>query len=220
MLDAEAAAPGSSRPFEVPFYYDDPAGGGVVSVIATGRGGVFRIAYTVASPFHELEDVVFVPYQGDVDIPDEIPMALSCAELGSTEALSGRFHMRFDASSTVRSSASLTDPLNGPVWGSIYRSTDVTITGPIDGAEPVASFAFPLVDVEAGITAEEFDLDVELPGGDYQILGFMDIDDNAATTGEGPDEGDPVFIPIGGFPMRCADEHITVEFALLLPPGR
>jgi hypothetical protein len=35
-----------------------------------------------------------------------------------------------------------------------------------------------------------------------------------------PDEGDPVFIPIGGYDMRCADEPITVEAALLLPPGR
>ena len=26
-------------PFEVPFHYDDPEGGGVVKVIATGRGG-------------------------------------------------------------------------------------------------------------------------------------------------------------------------------------
>lgn len=220
MLDAEAETPGSSIPFEVPFYYDDPAGGGVVSVIATGRGGIFRIAYTVASPFRELEDVEFIPYQGDVDIPDELPTPQTCAELGSTESLSGRFHMRFDASPTVRTSSSLTLPLHGPVWGSIYRATDVTIGGPIDGAEPVASFAIDDVDVEAGISTMEYPVDMELPGGDYQILGFMDIDGNATPTDAGPDEGDPVFIPIGGFPMRCADEHITVEFALLLPPGR
>ena len=64
-----------------------------------------------------------------------------------------------------------------------------------------------------------FSVDTPLPFGDYQILGFMDIDMNATPTDGGPDAGDPVFIPIGGFPMRCADEHITVEFALLLPAG-
>ena len=220
MLDAEAAAPGSSVPFEVPFYYDDPAGGGVVAVIATGRAGVFTIAYTVASPFRELEDVEFVPYQGDVNIPDEIPTVQTCEELGSTEALSGRFHMRFDASSTVRGSSSLTSPLRGNIWGSIYRAVDVTIAGPIDGAEPLASFEFMDVDVTAGVSPEEYLVDTVLPGGDYQILGFMDIDGNADLANADPDEGDPVAIPIGGFPMRCADEHITVEFALLLPPGR
>jgi len=26
-------------------------------------------------------------------------------------------------------------------------------------------------------------------------------------------------IPIGGYSMQCAEQHITAEFALLLPPG-
>lgn len=220
MLDAEAASPGSSRPFEVSFYYDDPEGGGVVSVIAQGRAGIFQIAYTVASPARALEDVEFVPYQGDVNIPDSLPMPRTCAEVGSVDATSGHFHVRFDASSTVRNSTSLTHPLIGNVWGSVYRSTDVTVVGPNEGAEPVASFHFENVDVRDGLSPVTYDIPELLPGGEYQILGFMDIDGNADPLNADPDEGDPVFIPIGGYDMRCADEPITVEAALLLPPGR
>jgi hypothetical protein len=220
MLDAEAAEAGSARPFEVSFYYDDPEGGGVVSVIAQGRAGIFQIAYTVASPSRPLEDVAFVPYQGAVDIPDTLPTPRTCAEVGSVDATSGRFHVRFDASTTVRNSAALTSPLMGNVWGSVYRSTDVTIVGPNEGAEPVASFAFEAVDVREGLSPTTYDIPELLAGGEYQILGFMDIDGNADPASPDPDEGDPVFIPIGGYDLRCADEPITVEAALLLPPGR
>jgi len=220
MLAAEAVEAGSSRPFEVSFYYDDPEGGGVVSVIASGRGGVFNIAYTVASPARALADVDFVPYQGAIDIPATLPTPRTCAEVGSTEALSGRFHVRFDASSTVRGSANLTSPLIGNIWGSVYRAEDVTIAGPNDGASAVASFQFEDVDITAGLSAETYVIDTLILGGNYQILGFMDIDGNADLTSPDPDDYDPVAIPIGGFPMRCAEEPITVEFALLLPAGR
>lgn len=218
----ERERPGSSVPFEVPFYYDDPEGGGVVSVIANGSGGRFRIAYAVESPTHRLEDVSFVPYQGVVEIPPQMPDTRpTCASQGSMDALAGRFHLRFDASSTVRTSPNLTSPLRGHVWGDIYRSSDVTIAGPREGTSPVASFEFPLVDITAGASSDEFPVDVELPSGvEYQILGFMDVDGNASADAPGPDEGDPVFIPIGGYPMQCAEQHVNVEFALLLPPGR
>ena len=48
----------------------------------------------------------------------------------------------------------------------------------------------------------------------------MDIDGNADPEAPGPDEGDPVTLPIGGYPLECAVQPIVVEFALLLPPGR
>ncbi|MBN8610918.1 MAG: hypothetical protein J0L92_10060 [Deltaproteobacteria bacterium] len=218
----ERETPGSSTPFEVPFYYDDPEGGGTVSVIANGRDGVFRIAYAVESPTHRLEDVSFVPYQGVVEIPDTMPpRRTSCEEMGSIDALQGRFHLRFDASSTVRRSPNLTTPLRGPVWGDIYRASDVTIGGPREGAEAVAQFHFDEVDLTGGASAEEFVVDGPFAAGvEYQILGFMDVDGNATEGDAGPDDYDPVFIPIGGYPMDCADQHVVVEFALLLPPGR
>ena len=220
MNAAEAATPGSSTAWEAPFYYDDPTGGGVVSVIAQGNHGVFSIAYAVAAPARALVDTDFVPYQGVVNIPDHIPTPRTCAELGSVDALSGVFMMRFDASSTLRSSPTTPSPLAGPIWGSVYRSADVTITGPRPGTMPVASFHFEGVDISAGASAMEYTIDTPLPGGQqYQILGFMDTDHNATAADPGPDVGDPVMIPIGGFPMQCAQQHITAEFALLLPAG-
>jgi hypothetical protein len=220
MNTAEAAMPGSSTAWEAPFYYDDPSGGGVVSVIAQGNHGVFSIAYAVAAPARALVDTDFVPYQGMVDIPDHIPTPQTCAELGSVDALSGVFMMHFDASSTLRSSPSAPHPLAGPIWGSVYRAADVTITGPRDGTSPVASFHFEGVDISSGPSTMELTIDTELPGGQqYQILGFMDTDGNADPMDPGPDVGDPVMIPIGGFPMQCAQQHITAEFALLLPAG-
>lgn len=220
MNAAEAATPGSSTPWEVPFYYDDPTGGGVVSVIAHGEGGVFSIAYAVAAPARPLVDTDFVPYQGMVTIPDHIPEPQTCAELGSVDALSGTFMVHFDASSTIRTSPNAPSPIAGPIWGSVYRAADVTIGGPRPGTSPVASFMFTGVDVTAGISTMEYTIDGTLPGGQsYQILGFMDTDGNADPADPSPDEGDPVMIPIGGFPMQCAQQHITAEFALLLPAG-
>ena len=220
MLAQEAEAPGSSTRWEVPFHYDDPEGGGVVRVIAQGEAGVFRIAYSVESPRNRLRDVGFLPYQGVVDVPETLePPETSCADVGSTEALRGRFRLRFDASDTVRESDRLTDPLRGDVWGSVYRAEDVTIGGPREGAEPVASFAFEDVDATVPGEGMEYLLPDELPVGEYQILGFMDTDGNGAET-QDPDEGDPVTLPIGGYTMACAEQLVVVEFALLLPAGR
>lgn len=221
MLDQEAAEAGSSTRFTVPFHYDDPEGGGVVKVIAQGQGGVFQIAYAVESPRQRLRSVDFLPYQGVLDIPDELPPRdTSCADVGSTEAVEGRFQIRFDASSTVRESDDLTDPLRGNVWGSVFRAEDVTLAGPNEGAEAVASFAFEDVDITTPGPGATYPLDVVLPVGEYQLLGFMDIDGNATADMADPDEGDPVTLPIGGYDLKCADQPIVVEFALLLPPGR
>lgn len=214
----EDEEPGSSRPFTVPFHYDDPRGGGVVRVIANGAAGRFAIAYAVDSPVHALREVDFVPYVGDplADTPPPPPPA-TCADHGSVEAERGRFVARFDASRTVRGSRQLTDPLRGDVYGSVYRAEDVTISGPVDGAEPVASFRFDDVDITEGVSASSYAIDTELPAGEYQILGFIDIDGNA-TDGD-PDVGDPVTLPIGGYEISCAEQPVVVEFAILLPEG-
>ncbi|MBO6940054.1 MAG: hypothetical protein JJ863_34100 [Deltaproteobacteria bacterium] len=221
MLDQEAAETGSSTRFTVPFHYDDPEGGGVVKVIAQGQGGVFQIAYAVESPRQRLRPVEFLPYQGVLDVPDELPPRdTSCADVGSTEAVEGRFLIRFDASPTVRESEDLTHPLRGNIWGSVYRADDVTLAGPNEGAEAVASFAYTDVDITTMGEGETYPLDVMLPVGEYQLLGFMDVDGNATDEMADPDEGDPVTLPIGGYDLKCAEQPIVVEFALLLPPGR
>ena len=47
----------------------------------------------------------------------------------------------------------------------------------------------------------------------------MDIDGNEAMGDGGPDVNDPVMIPIGAYPLECAVQPTTVEFAILLPDG-
>ncbi len=216
----EAASPGSSDDWVAPFHYDDPDGGGVVRVIARGDGGRFRIAYAVESPTRALEDVDFVPYAGQVEIPDDIPDAVgACESLGSVAAPAGRFRLRFAASSTVREDRRRKAPLAGDVHGSIYRAEDVTIRGPDDGARPVASFTFRGVDVRDPAALATYDVPEVLPAGEYQVLGFMDIDGNADPADPAPDTGDPVMIPIGAYTLSCAVHPVDVEFAILLPEG-
>ncbi len=221
METQEAEKPGSSRPWEVPFYYDDPNGGGVVEVIANGHNHQFEIAYAVETPINELLDVDFVPYQGSVVVPaDWNAPKPTCAELGSKLAFQGNFSIQFNASSTVRNSKKLDGPLKGNVYGSIYRAEDVTIMGPNEGAVAVAALRFTDVDVtDLSGSPIRYHVDEVLPAGNYQILGFMDVDGNTDTNAPDPDVNDPVMIPIGGFEMQCEEQPITVEYALLLPEG-
>lgn len=207
-----------TEPWQVPFYYDDPEGGGVVEVIAQGEDGRSRIAYAVESPATELDDLDFVPYTGTVEVPDDWDAPPpSCAEADSTEADQGRFAITFQASTTVRGS-DLKAPLRGTVYGSVFRAEDVRITGPIEGAEAVASLRVEDVDLVDGPSAPH-ELEVDLPAGTYKILGFLDIDGDAAATGPEPDEGDPVMIPIGGYELGCAVQPVVAEMAIVLPPG-
>jgi hypothetical protein len=202
----------------VPFYYDDPEGGGVVEVIAQGRDGRSQIAYSIESPANELDDLPFVAYQGEITIPEDWDAPPpDCAELGAEDAESGRFEITFLPSTTVRGS-DLKAPLRGTVYGSVYRAEDVKITGPIEGAEAVADLRVPDVDAVDG-PSEPYLLDVELEAGAYQILGFLDIDGNADPAAPDPDEGDPVMIPIGGYQLACDVHPITAEFAIVLPAG-
>lgn len=214
----EKAEPGSSTPWEVPFYYDDPEGGGVVEVIAQGKDGVSQIAYSIESPAKELDDLPFVPYTGTVEVPEDWDKpAPTCKDVGSKVATEGRFEITYQPSTTVRGSE-LKAPLTGTVYGSVYKASDVKITGPLPGTTAVASIKDEGVDVQDG-PSKAFPLDTDLPAGTYQILGFLDIDGNADPNDPGPDEGDPVMIPIGGFELSCAVQPVTAEFAIVLPPG-
>lgn len=218
MLDQEAEQPGSSTAWTVPFHYDDPEGGGVVRVVAQGQGGIFRIAYAVESPVNRLRAVDFVPYAQVFEIPDAFPeVETDCAEFESEPAAQGYFELVFDASTTVRNSRNLEHPLRGPIWGSVFRASDVVGTGPREGARAVASFHFDDVDLTDPQNLAVFPIDEQLLAGDYQILGFIDIDGNADPDDPDPDVGDPVTIPIGSYPLECARQRTRVEFAILRP---
>jgi len=214
----EKAKPGSSTPWEVPFYYDDPDGGGVVEVIAQAKEGKTQIAYSIESPAHQLDDVPFVPYAGKVVVPkDWDAPPPSCKATGSAAAPKGKFDITFDPSSTVRGS-DLKAPLKGTVYGSIYKASDVKITGPLPGTKAVANIHQEGVDTVDG-PSKPYLQDTVLPSGNYQVLGFMDIDGNADPADPAPDEGDPVMIPIGGYDLECARQAITAQFAIVLPAG-
>ncbi|MCA9537692.1 MAG: hypothetical protein KC620_02315 [Myxococcales bacterium] len=218
MLDQEEVEPGSSTAWVVPFHYDDPQGGGVVRVVAQGAGGVFRIAYAVESPINPLRPVDFLPYAQRFEIPEEFPETeTDCAEVGSEAAAQGYFTVTFDASSTVRNSRNLEAPLRGPIWGAIYKSSDVAGTGPNEGARPVADFAFEDVDLTDPEALTAFRINTQLTAGTYQILGFIDVDGNADPQNPDPDRGDPVTIPIGDYELSCAEQPVRVEFAILRP---
>ena len=217
MVQQEQAAPGASSRFEVPFYYDDPEGGGVVQVIAQGGAGSgFRIAYAVESPVGFLRDTGFVPYQGDVDTEDAPEDEATCEELGSKDAIEGRFLVSFAITDTIRDNPNLDGPLRGYITGAIYRAEDVGGLGPREGTQSVGVFTFDDVDLTDPDNPPTFQLDDVLPTGDYQLLAFMDIDGNRGEEDE-PDRGDPVVLPIGAFPLRCEIQPVTVEFGVLLP---
>lgn len=218
MRRQEAERPGSSDAWEVPFHYDDPEGGGVVRVVARGEGGRFRIAYQVQSPAHFLRPLEFLPYQGRLDFPAEAPddETASCAELGSADAPEGRFRVKFAASAVLRHNP-FGDPLRGTIRGSVFRAADVRGTGPVEGARPVASFVFEDVDLTDPKKVRPVLIDRPLPAGEYQILGFMDTDGNVDPAKPRPESGDPVTVPIGSYPLRCADHPVTVEFAIPHP---
>lgn len=136
-----------------------------------------------------------------------------CAEVGSVAAPTGRFSLTFEATEAVRTSPRLDGPLRGPAQVAFYRAEDVILTGPVAGAEAVATATFEL-DLTSG-PAGPFLVEGFLPAGDYQVLGFMDIDGNAGD--EGPDQNDPVIIPGPRFHLECESQPITVRFSLLLP---
>ncbi len=132
---------------------------------------------------------------------------------GSIPAESGRFEITFDT--TQRDNPSLDGEFRGPVSGSIFRDEDVTLLGPKDGAEAVANFDFDEIDLTQGPDGPYL-IDVELPAGEYQFLGYMDTDDNVDEF-DGPDVNDPVIIPSGAVELGCETQRVTVQFPILRP---
>jgi hypothetical protein len=208
MLQQEAASAGSSTPWVVPFYYDQPSGGGVVQVLAQGTKGVFQIAYAVQSPLHPIVDVPFLPWK-QVTLPP--PTTSTCDQLGDPtimKAMKGTFNITFSASTVITNNPM--GPLTGTIYCSIYHATDVDVTGPKPDAISVQDFMVNNADLTSS-PAPSF-VSNELFDGDYQILCFQD----RKGTGN-PAKGDPVTLPIGSFPIACNKNPVDVEFALLDP---
>jgi hypothetical protein len=121
--------------------------------------------------------------------------------------------MTFSVTNGVRQSPNLDDPLLGTVYGQVFLSSEVTLTGPIDGATEYASVEVAAVDLRDAETAGSY-TSPGLPAGDYTFLGFYDVDGNGATE-RSPDAGDPVTIPVTNtftIPASGATVQLTVAF--------
>lgn len=106
----------------------------------------------------------------------------------------GTAALRFSASSSVRNNAALVDPLIGTVYGELYLSEDVSLTGPRDGSE-VFGTVNVAVDLVAADPSEAVWKSEPLEPNRYTFLGMIDVDGNKAAS-DGPDSGDPVTLPI------------------------
>ena len=125
--------------------------------------------------------------------------------------------LRFSVPMGVRSSANLEDELVGTVYGSIFLSEDVSVSGPIDGAESVASVEVVDVDLREQEQSEATWMSDPLLPGMYTFLGFYDVDANGDDVRE-PDDGDPVTLPsINAFTLVEGQDHeLVVSFDLVL----
>jgi hypothetical protein len=218
MMAQEKAQPGSSTPWSVPFYYDQPEGGGVVQVIVKGEKGKYRVAYSVASPQHALVDVPFVPHQ-DVTIPPPDPMATTpCHLLGNpniVQSRTGVFEATFKASQVIKNNLMPGQQLKGDIGCSVFRASDVTVTGPVANAVAMEDFVVPMADLLIS-EAPKFTTKTQLPNGMYQILCAQYVDGNTTRVSK----GDPVTLPIGPVAMACNVNPVVVEFAILNPSDR
>ncbi len=213
MTDQEKAKPGSSSPWQIPFYYDAPKDGGVVQVIAQGQAAKYSVAYAVESPRHALTDVPFLEYQAVEIPPPSNEEAAKCEQLGDPNivlAPRGTLDLTFTASDVVKNSKDLAGPLVGTIYCSLFRAEDVTIGGPRKGAESIQDFTIPDADLSGAATVTYSTQEVF--AGDYQILCLQDLDKSG-----GDSKGDPVTLPIGAVTVACNKNPTVVEFALLDP---
>lgn len=214
MAGQEKVKPGSSTPWKVPFFYEDPDGGGVVQVIAQGEAGKYSVAYSIESPRNPLKDVPFVPYQPVTIEPPDPNATAGCEMLGDPSIMlapKGTLNVTFVASDTIKNSPDLTGPLVGTLYCSLFHKEDVDITGPHDGAVAIQDFSIENADLSGNGPAPTF-VTQEVFAGEYQILCAQDLDGDGEAS-----HGDPVTLPIGGYTVACNKNPVTVEFAILNP---
>jgi hypothetical protein len=127
----------------------------------------------------------------------------------------GSATLRFSATNSVRNNANLVDPLKGTVYGELYLSEDVSLSGPRDGSEVFGTVQVA-IDLEAMDPSESVWKSEPLAPNRYTFLGMLDVDGNKAADG-GPDPGDPVTLPITNqFEVTENQEtSVTVLFELI-----
>ncbi|MBX7115877.1 MAG: hypothetical protein K1X64_16225 [Myxococcaceae bacterium] len=118
---------------------------------------------------------------------------LSC---GATPpvATTGSVKLKFAVTDGVRNNPALKDPLIGTVYGAIYLSEDVGITGPRTNSTAAADIPATAVDVRTAMASEAEVVIEGLAAGQYTILGYFDLDNNPGNPSR-PDSGDPAAYP-------------------------
>jgi hypothetical protein len=203
MTAQEREEPGSGTPFEIPYFYDNPEGG-IVQVRVVGKDGVFTIYY----------DLTSAPVPNGEPAPEVEPVEIDGGG-GTGYDGEGKLNVTFQASELVLESEFLDAELQGQIWANVFRSEEVLVTGPIDGAEVLASIHVPLADLREGIRSVPV-ITEDLPAVRVKILGFCDVDGNADLDEPGPDPGDPVTVPFKEFQvLEGLTAEVTVPFDLV-----
>jgi hypothetical protein len=147
------------------------------------------------------------------------PLALAAAV--ATGACSsedeGTVSLAFSVTNGVRQSPNLVSPLAGDVYGALYLSHEVTLLGPLDGAEAVGSVEASGVDLTTDETTPLLWTSDPLPADEeYTFLGFFDLSGDGGVTFE-PAPGDPVTLPVSNrFTIEAGqDLDVTVVFDLV-----
>lgn len=141
----------------------------------------------------------------------------SVADADDTDVVptTGDALLTFTVTNGVKASPNLVDPLVGRVHGNLFLTPDVTLSGPIDGAEE-----FGAMELDVDLSVDEVSVATfttdQLGPATYTWLGFFDLDDNGAN-GE-PEDGDPVTLPTTNQFEIMVGETIewTVIFDLVL----
>ena len=131
----------------------------------------------------------------------------------------GQVALRFEVTGTVRESSNLEDELDGSIYGALFKSADVSITGPREDAEQFGSVEAADIDLTAADTVTEVVWTSEgLEPGQYTFLGYFDVDGSSDGLEErDPESGDPVTLPtVNKFTIEAGETvELTVRFDLV-----
>lgn len=134
-------------------------------------------------------------------------LGYACGGEPEPEVRTGTASLRFEVSNGVRRSQNLVDELRGTIYGNIYAKSEVTLTGPVEGATQYEDVTLEGVDLTEAESQSQPFVTKALPVGEYMFLGFFDVDGNG-TPDYRPDAGDPVTLPVNEFRIR-ADQEVT-----------
>lgn len=109
------------------------------------------------------------------------------------------------------------EPAMGPFWGNVFHESEVTGTGPVEGAEVLADIYVPELDLTGAPTAVMLEIG-PVTTEKIVILGFLDSDQNADPDAPSPDAKDPVTLPGDNrTTLTEGSTDVVVFFGLLNP---